>query len=157
MELSADQRAARMRQGGYKAAARSRVSNGRDILPDCDQRSTIARRYRDISSAILADMGGFDHCSETRKQLVRRFSAAAVLAEAMESKLANGEQIDVTQHCLLTSTMTRVASRIGIDRIPRDYLEHDDALELYERALANSIDAETDAAEAQTEQPDCST
>jgi hypothetical protein len=30
----------------------SRLSNGRDILPDVDGRSLIARRYRDITSAI---------------------------------------------------------------------------------------------------------
>jgi len=137
MQLSADQRAARMREGGYKRAARSRVSNGKDILPNCDQRSIVARRYRDISSAILADMGGPDNCSETRQQLVRRFSAAAVLAEAMESKLANGEQIDVTEHCLLTSTMTRVASRIGIDRTPKEIIDSvdDEAMRIYRQAL----------------------
>jgi hypothetical protein len=99
---------------------KSRVSTGRDILPDCDGRSTIARRYRDISAAILADQGGESVCSETRQQLIRRFSAAAVIAEQMESALANGREIDVAAHCQLTSTMTRVAHRIGVDRIPRD-------------------------------------
>jgi hypothetical protein len=38
----------------------------------------------------------------------------------MESRLASGEEIDITQHALLVSTMVRVAQRIGIDRIPRD-------------------------------------
>ena len=33
-----------------KAQARSRVSNGRDVLPDVDGRSLVARRYRDIVS-----------------------------------------------------------------------------------------------------------
>jgi hypothetical protein len=99
---------------------KSRVSLGKDILPDCDGRSTIARRYRDISAAILADQGGETVCSETRQQLIRRFSAAAVIAEQMEAALANGAEIDVAAHCQLTSTMTRVAHRIGVDRIPRD-------------------------------------
>ena len=44
----------------------------------------------------------------------------AVVAEMMEAKLANGEQIDVGEHALLTSTMVRVAQRIGVDRVPRD-------------------------------------
>jgi hypothetical protein len=69
----------------------------------------------------------------------------------MESKLANGETIDVAEHCLLTSTMTRVASRIGIDRIPRDYIENDDAAELFEAALRNGA---ADDAEAEAEEPD---
>jgi hypothetical protein len=99
---------------------RSRISNGRDLLPDVDGRSVIARRYRDIASAILIDQGGADRCSESRTQLIRRFAAAAVLAEQLESKLANGAEIDVQEHALLCSTLTRLAQRIGIDRVARN-------------------------------------
>jgi hypothetical protein len=104
---------------GRKIYGRSRVSNGRDVLPDVDGRSVIARRYRDITSAILIDQGGADQCSESRTQLIRRF-AAAVLAEQMESRLANGETIDIQQHATLSSTLVRLAQRIGIDRIAKD-------------------------------------
>jgi hypothetical protein len=34
------------------------------MLPDVDGRSTIARRYRDISGAIVSDQRGIDQCSE---------------------------------------------------------------------------------------------
>ena len=34
----------------------------------------------------------------------------------MESRLANGEQIDIQEHALLCSTLTRLAQRIGIER-----------------------------------------
>jgi hypothetical protein len=103
-----------------KPTARSRVTNGSAVLPEVDGRSLVARRYRDISNAILVDQGGADQCSESRLQLIRRFAAAAVLAEQLESKLANGEQIDIAQHATLSSTLVRLASRIGIDRMPRD-------------------------------------
>jgi hypothetical protein len=104
---------------GRKAYGRSRVSNGHDVLPNVDG-SIIARRYRDIANAILADQGGADRCSESRTQLIRRFAAAAVLSEQMESRLANGEQVDINEHATLSSTLVRLAQRIGIDRIPRD-------------------------------------
>jgi hypothetical protein len=114
----------------HKPTARSRVSNGSDLLPDVDGRSAIARRYRDIVSAILVDQGGADQCSEARKQLIRRFAAASVLAEQMEAALARGEPIEIAEHALLTSTLVRIAQRIGIDRRAktitpnlRDYLE----------------------------------
>jgi len=104
-----------------KLQGRSRVSNGHDgVLPNVDRRSIIARRYRDIADAIMVDQAGADQCSEARKQLIRRFAAAAVLAEQLESKLANGEQIDIQEHATLSSTLVRLAQRIGIDRIPRD-------------------------------------
>jgi hypothetical protein len=103
-----------------KPQARSRLSNGRDLLPNVDGRSLIARRYRDIMSAIASDQGGADRLSEARLQLIRRFAAAACLAEQLEARLARGEQIDIQEHSLLVSTMVRVAQRIGVDRVPRD-------------------------------------
>jgi hypothetical protein len=103
-----------------KAQARSRLSNARDLLPNVDGRSLIARRYRDIVSAIASDQGGADRLSETRLQLIRRFAAAACLAEQLEARLARGEQIDIQEHSLIVSTMVRVAQRIGVDRVPRD-------------------------------------
>ncbi len=99
---------------------RSRMTNGTALLPDIDGRSALARRFKDITSGILADQGGADQCSESRLQLVRRFAAAAVLAEQLESRLANGEQIDIQDHALLCSTLARLASRIGIERRARD-------------------------------------
>jgi hypothetical protein len=105
----------------HKPAARSRVSNGSDLLPDVDGRSAVARRYRDIVSAILVDQGGADQCSEARKQLIRRFAAASVLAEQMEAALARGEPIEIAEHALLTSTLVRIAQRIGIDRRAKNF------------------------------------
>jgi hypothetical protein len=110
--------------------ARSRVTNGADLLPGIDGRSALARRLYDVTCAIAADQGGTDRLSEARVQLIRRFAAASVLAEALEARLANGEQIDVAEHAHLSSTLVRIAQRIGIDRrakniVPdlHDYLE----------------------------------
>jgi hypothetical protein len=120
MEIVQNSSADRRKVGRTSAAQRARVSNGADLLPDIDGRSALARRFKDIINAILVDQGGLDACSESRLQLIRRFSAAAVLAERMESRLANGEQIDIQEHALLCSTLTRLASRIGIERRCRD-------------------------------------
>ena len=110
----------RPKVGHPKDPGKSRVTNGADLLPDIDGRSVVARRYRDICSAIAADQGGADQLSEARLQLVRRFAAAAVLAEQMESRLVNGEQIDISEHALLASTLVRIAQRIGINRVARN-------------------------------------
>ena len=106
--------------GRRKDAQRSRVSNGKDLLAGIDQRTATYRRYRDLIDAILIDQGGVDECSESRKQLIRRFAACSVLAEQAEAKLVAGEQIDVQEHALLCSTLTRLVSRLGIDRIAKD-------------------------------------
>jgi hypothetical protein len=99
-----------------KAQARSRVSNGRDVLPGVDNRTMIARRFYDVCQALISDQAGLDCCSEARLQLIRRFAAAAVMAEEMEARLARGESIDVAEHALLSSTLVRLAARIGINR-----------------------------------------
>lgn len=99
---------------------RSRITNGRDLLADVDQRTSTYRRYRDLVEQIVADQGGNDRCSESRKQLVRRFASVSVICEQAEAKLVAGEPIDVQQHALLCSTLTRLVSRLGIDRIAKD-------------------------------------
>ena len=43
-----------------------------------------------------------------------------MLAEQLESRLANGEQIDIAEHATLSSTLVRLAQRIGIDRRATD-------------------------------------
>lgn len=110
--------------------ALSRVTTGKEILPGIDWRTATARRYQDIVARIAADQGGADRLSEVRLQLVRRYAGGAVLAEAMEAKLAKGEPIDISQYALLASSLVRIANRIGIDRRARsvapalkDYIE----------------------------------
>jgi len=89
-------------------------------LAGIDQRTAVYRRYRDIIAAITTDQGGVERCSESRKQLIRRFSAISVLAEQAEAKLAAGEEIDIAQFALLSSTLTRLVSRLGINRVAKD-------------------------------------
>jgi len=102
--------------------ARARMTNGTGgtILPGIDQRSATARRYRDLVAAAAADQGGADRCSEARLQLIRRFAALAVQAEAMEARLANGDPINIADYATLTSTLVRVVSRLGINRLPKN-------------------------------------
>src|SRR6516225_9268666 len=71
--------------------ARAKLTNGTRgmVLPGIDQRSAIARRYRDVICAIIADLGGESRLSEARLQLIRRFSALVVQAETMEAALVD--------------------------------------------------------------------
>ena len=53
-------------------------------------------------------------------QLARRFAAAAIMAESLEAKLVQGEGVDVAKHAVLSSTLVRIASRLGIERRLKD-------------------------------------
>jgi len=38
----------------------------------------------------------------------------------LKRRLANGETIDISEHALLCSTLTRLASRLGLERRVKD-------------------------------------
>lgn len=155
MELAAHKPEDYGRQTPRKPTARARVSNGRDVLPNVDGRSLIARRYRDVLNAIIVDQGGIDQCSESRLQLIRRFAAAACIAEQLEARLANGEQIDIAEHATLASTLVRLAARIGIDRVPRDVggmsLLEARRLDLARQATATDEEESAETADEETQ------
>jgi hypothetical protein len=99
----------------------SRVTNGSQIfLPGVDGRSAIARRARDIFDALCRDLGGHDQLSEAQTQLVRRASMISIKCEEMESRGANGEQIDLDVFGKLTDRLGLTLQRLGIKRIPKD-------------------------------------
>jgi hypothetical protein len=98
----------------------ARITNHREHLPGVRDGRSATARFRDIVLTVGADQGGINELSEARLQLMRRFSALCCHAELLEARLANGEQIDIGEHSNLSSTLVRIASRIGIDRIPKD-------------------------------------
>jgi hypothetical protein len=100
-------------------ATKSRIANGVDVLPDIDGRSSTARRYKDVCGAVLRDLGGIDACSQTTIEIARRFAAIAVLAEGLEAKIVRGESVNSAEFCLLASTLVRLATKVGLRRIPR--------------------------------------
>ena len=88
---------------------RSKISNHQDLLPEIkDGRHTQARRFRDLVKAYVVDQGGFDRCSEVKIGLLRRLAAVTVQAEQLESRMVNGETVDVNQLCTLASTVVRM-------------------------------------------------
>ena len=107
---------------GRAATARSKLTNGTRgaVLPGVDQRSAVARRFRDIIAAIVTDLGGPNHTTETRLHLIRRFAMLVVQAEEMEARYSEGEQIEISKHVKISSTLVRLAGRIGMKRVPKN-------------------------------------
>jgi hypothetical protein len=80
----------------------SRMRNGTALLPDIDGRSAIARRFKDITSAILADQGVAlisarrADCSWCVGLLPRRF-----LLSNWNRVSPTASKIDIQEHALL--------------------------------------------------------
>ena len=105
-----------------KQKGRSRTTNHKDLLPGLDGRSSAARRFRDLVSAFIVDMGGADQCSDIKLSLLRRLAAVTVQSELIEAKMINGQEVDVGTLCTLASTSVRLATRLNpsLERVPRD-------------------------------------
>jgi hypothetical protein len=98
---------------------RSRATNHADLLPGLDGRSSAARRFRDLVSSYVVDMGGLDLCSEIKLGLLRRLAATTVQCELLEVQMVNGQAVDIATLCTLASTAMRLSVRLGLERQTR--------------------------------------
>ena len=105
-----------------KQYARSRITNGRELLPGIDQRSTWARRMRDLVELHLADLGGLDNTSEAQRSLLRRISVLEVEAEYLETEFAKREASDKQYDLYLriVGVLKRLYELVGIERQARN-------------------------------------
>src|SRR4029453_14047691 len=79
-----------------RPTARSRVSNGKDMLLEgVGGRSVLARRYRNILAQLVSDLGGDP--SEAQSIIARRATTLAVWREQTEAKPRAGEVCNVTE------------------------------------------------------------
>jgi hypothetical protein len=123
------------RPADRKSHGRAKVTNHLDLLPQIrDGRQMQARRFRDLVRAFISDAGGFDNLSEVKLGLLRRLASATVLAEDLETRAINGEVVDITTFCQLASTVVRLSSRCGVERVPRDVTSTD--MQVFEAELA---------------------
>jgi hypothetical protein len=106
-----------------KPTARSRITNGADLLTDIDHRTHWYRRFRDLCALHLSDLGGEDMVSESEKALVRRCAALNCELERMEADFAANGQADLPsleafQRC--SNTLRRLLQALGLQRRAKD-------------------------------------
>jgi hypothetical protein len=96
------------------------VSNGKrlHVVPPGDTRWS--RRFRDVLSEIVNNLGGADLLSEGQRQLARRCATLAIACERMEGEAAAGNQIDLDLFGVLTDRLGRCFQRLGMRRRARD-------------------------------------
>lgn len=99
---------------------KSRVTNGKTLFVEADQRGPWARRWRDVLAEIVSDLGGADLLSEGQKQLARRCATIAIACERMEGEAALGNEINLDAYGTLTDRLGRALQRLGLKRIARD-------------------------------------
>lgn len=102
---------------------RSRISNGTNILPGVDGRSTWVRRLRDLMSLHLADLGGEANTSEAERSIIRRAATLTVELERLELKFAlagEADPADLELYQRVANSLRRLLEAVGIARRPRN-------------------------------------
>lgn len=106
---------------------RSRITNGRELLPDVDGRSPWARRFRDLIELHTTDLGGVDVLSEAQRSLVRRCATIEVELEYQEARMAelrladsapSEKQLDL--YSRLAGNLRRLLESVGLERRARN-------------------------------------
>jgi hypothetical protein len=112
-----------------------------------DGRTNAAKVFDRLVAAIFADMGGIDQLSTIEVALIEAFAGAAVTLNNLNTRLALGQEIDLSQHAQAVSAMVRVASRLGIARRareilpdPLEYARQVNAREVVEEAAADTME-----------------
>jgi hypothetical protein len=97
---------------------RTAIANGRAVLEGVDNRTHVARRYRELNALISRDVSPNADLTEAQKQLIRSAAGLVVLRERLDVKAVNGEQIDAGEYCAVSNTLRRVLVTIGLKRTP---------------------------------------
>lgn len=104
---------------------RTRVTNGRNLLPGLDGRTYWARRVREVMALHISDLGDADACSEAEKSGVRRISVLAIEMEKLERRFATAApdhishpNLDMYQRG--ANTLRRLLDMTGLQRRSRD-------------------------------------
>jgi hypothetical protein len=108
---------------GEKLQARSRITNGRDVLPGIDGRSVYVRRMRDLIRLHTTDLGGPEACSASEAALIRRAAVLMVELEHMEVQFATDgaaapEALQL--YSTTANTLRRLLQTVGLQRRARD-------------------------------------
>jgi hypothetical protein len=97
----------------------SAVTSGRKLFFEgADPNSEWSRRFRDLAGLHVADCGGSGALSAAKLSLCRRAAALEVQCEALESRMAAGEEVDLDRYGRAASHLRRILESLGLERKP---------------------------------------
>jgi hypothetical protein len=103
-----------------KRRPRSAITSGRKLLINGDPNSAWSRRYHDLITRHIGDLGGADMLSEAQLSLIRRAAALACEIEEMESRMSRGIEVSLDTFGRAASHLRRLYETLGIKREQRD-------------------------------------
>src|SRR5262245_1168505 len=99
---------------------RSAVTSGRQMFVQGDPNSAWSRRYYDLFTGHISDLGGKDACSEAQLSIARRCTTLECELERLEAALSRGEPVNLDEFGRAASHLRRLLETLGVERRPRD-------------------------------------
>jgi hypothetical protein len=109
--------------GSRPPATRSAVTNGRRLHVVAPGDTRWARRFADVLSEIISDIGGREGLSEGQRQLARRCATLCIQCERLEGQAAAGHEIDTNDYGVMADRLGRAFGRLGLKRQARNITE----------------------------------
>jgi hypothetical protein len=100
----------------------SRTRHGKMRLPNraqLDGRTATAKAFDKLAADIASDLGGYSELTAVERALIEGFCGAAVVLQALNTRLALGEAIELSEHAAVCSSLVRIAAKIGLSRRSR--------------------------------------
>jgi hypothetical protein len=113
---------------------------------ELDSRTHAAKMWDTLSANIIAESGGESEITTVKKTLIDAFVGMAIRLGDLNTRGLLGEPVDLAELSLAASTLTRLAVRIGVERVARDvttlsdYLKQIDAREEKGEEQATEVD-----------------
>jgi hypothetical protein len=146
MEMSQAMAGEKERPQARGKRPRSAVTSGRKLLMKGDPNSAWSRRYHDILSGHVADLGGANVLSEAQAALCRDAACLELELERMRGRLSEGEEIDLDLYGRIAGQRRRILETLGLERRAKDVTTIDGYLnakprQAPETAIGASFDA----------------
>jgi hypothetical protein len=109
-----------------------------------DGRTNAAKVFDRLCADIEADLGGRDQLSTIEVTLIEAYAGAAVTLNHLNTQLALGQPIDLSQYAQAVSAMVRVASRLGLKRQPKPVESLSDYLARKYEATADTTEGDAE-------------
>jgi hypothetical protein len=101
---------------------RGRVRDEARLLTreNLDGRTLAAKRFEAVARELAEDLGGADRLSAIQRHLVEAFAGVSIHLSDLHTRMLLGEKINIVEHATAVSTMVRIATRVGVERVQRE-------------------------------------
>jgi hypothetical protein len=85
-----------------------------------DQRTVAFKMFENLVASVIQDAGGESEISTVQRELIEAFAGVAIRVNDLNTRGLAGQPVNLSELSPAASTLTRLASRIGTRRAPRE-------------------------------------